>query len=303
MIESQDLFIPKDNKLQELSYNNPLFYCFAHKNFYSSEVTCNIPEHWHEELEILYVSDGEMEYSVNGQRMVIHSGEGILIPPRRIHSNRSPRGSSVAFYCMILHPTYLCVSPYIEKTYVNPILGTGSFDYLILKSDDWTKEIIDKVTVTFDSINTNEFELEVLENAFHILRVISKNVDEDYHVEQVTGPYVSTFRQMLTYINEHYMEKISLEDIAMAGNIGKTLCAKIFRRYTDKTPGDYLIHYRVTQSLNMLTDSELSITQIAYATGFNSASHYTKTFRELIGCTPNKYRNTPQSTAAFANHF
>ncbi len=303
MIESQDLFIPRDNKSQEISYNNPLFYCFAHKNFYSSDVTCNIPEHWHEEMELLYVSDGEMEYSVNGHRMILHGGEGIFIPPRRIHSNRSPRGSSCAFYCLILHPSYLCVSPYIEKRFVSPLLGPASFDYLLLGSNDWTREIIDHMLLSFDSIHSEEFELSVMKFAFHFMEILSRNIKDNSPAEHVTGQYVTTFKQMLTYITEHYMEKISLEDIADAGSVGKTLCAKIFRKFTDKTPGDYLIHYRITQSMKLLTDSELSITDIAYATGFNSASHYTKTFRELIGCTPNKYKSEPQSTSAFANHY
>lgn len=176
MTESHDLFIPKDNKLQELSYNNPLFYCYAHQSFYSAEVTCNIPEHWHEEFELLYVTDGEMDYSVNGKHIILHSGEGIFIPPKRIHSNHSPRGSSVAFYCLIVHPTYLCVSPYIEKTYVNPVLGSGSFDYLLLRQDDWTNEIIQHLLIAFESIQTPEFELAVLENAFHFLQVLSRNL-------------------------------------------------------------------------------------------------------------------------------
>ena len=86
------------------------------------------------------------------------------------------------------------------------------------------------------------------------------------------------------------MEKISLEDIARAGNVGKTLCAKLFKKYVSKTPGEYLIFYRIQKSIELLTDTNMSTTEISYATGFSSASHYTKTFRELMGCTPLKYR-------------
>lgn len=53
------------------------------------------------------------------------------------------------------------------------------------------------------------------------------------------------FKSMLLYIQEHYHEKVSLEEIADVGSVGKTLCAKLFRTYTSKTPGEYLIHYRI----------------------------------------------------------
>lgn len=303
MTETRDLITPGEDKLQNINYMNPLFYCFAHKNFYPADVSFNIPEHWHEDIEFLYVISGEMEYSVNGKKIVLHENEGILVPPRRIHSNKSPRGVSCNFYCELLHPTYLCVSPYIEKTYVGPLLGNNSFEYLLLKQDDWTSAIIDEIKNLFQYISTSEFELAILESAFRILRIISKYVEPNMQPEPVSGLYISTFKQMVSYINEHYMEKLSLDDIAFSGNVGKTLCAKIFRKFTQKTPGDYLIHYRITRSMTLLSDSELSVTEIAYATGFNSASHFTKTFKSMIGCTPNKYRNSPQTMTAFGKHF
>ena len=109
-------------------------------------------------------------------------------------------------------------------------------------------------------------------------------------VAEVPSINVGTFKTMMIFIQEHYMEKISLEDIAKAGNVGKTLCAKLFKKYVSKTPGEYLIFYRIQKSIELLTDTNMSTTEISYATGFSSASHYTKTFRELMGCTPLKYR-------------
>ncbi len=112
------------------------------------------------------------------------------------------------------------------------------------------------------------------------------------HLEKTTLPspvsssQTSTFKSMLLYIQEHYHEKVSLEEISAAGSVGKTLCAKLFRTYTSKTPGEYLIHYRIQKSLDLLTYTRDSITDIAYAVGFSSASHYTRTFREVMGCTP-----------------
>ena len=91
------------------------------------------------------------------------------------------------------------------------------------------------------------------------------------------------------------MNKISLDEISYAGNVGKTLCAKIFKKYTSKTPGDYLIYYRIQKSIELLTTTSLSTTEISFSTGFSSASHFTKTFRTLMGYTPLQYRNNPRN--------
>ena len=54
----------------------------------------------------------------------------------------------------------------------------------------------------------------------------------------------------------------------------------------------FLIDYRINKSIELLSDRNLSITDIAFMVGFNSASHYTEIFKKLIGRTPNQLRKT-----------
>ena len=54
---------------------------------------------------------------------------------------------------------------------------------------------------------------------------------------------------------------------------------------------DYLLSYRIEKSLPLLTDEQLSITEVSSRCGFSSASYYTKVFRERMGCTPTAYQH------------
>lgn len=290
MIKTQDIITARDDRSQVLNYDNPLFSCIANKSFYSPEMTTLVSEHWHEELEYLYVIEGSLEYNVNGEIITLSPGEGIFVNSRRIHANISRRGEYCVFYYILIHPSNFCSSSFIEQKYVAPLLGPGSFDYILLRSDDWSKEIVDDIKKLFETPYHDGIEIEILESGFRALKLIFEHKKPDLSYSNASSAYVNTFKDMVTYINDHYMEKISLDDIANAGCVGKTLCAKIFKKFASKTPGDYLIHYRITRSMELLDKNEFNITDIAYQTGFNSASHYTKTFRELIGCTPNKYR-------------
>lgn len=303
MINACDITTFSDDKSEIVNYNNPLFYCFAKQCFYNADSTFIIPEHWHEDIEYLYVIEGKLEYSVNGESITLHAGEGICVNSKRIHSNRSMQGDYCLFYCVILHPSYLCASHYIEQKYVTPVFGPNAFDFLLLKKTDWTAQIIAELQNMFAAPNAEDMELKIIEVSFRILRLLYVNMRSELPLQRNSTQYVNAFKTMVTYIQKHFAEKITLEDIAGAGNVGKTLCAKIFTKFASKTPGDYLIHYRIMKGMELLKESELSVTEISYTTGFNSASHFTKTFKTLIGCTPNKYRNSTEELGGFLKHY
>lgn len=281
----------RSDKSQVIEYENPLFQCYAGKSFYAPDVANQIPEHWHEELELIYVVDGSLDYNVNGEQFVLNPGEGVLVNSRRVHANSSKRGEYALFYCILIHPFCMRTSSYLDQQYLLPMIGPNSVAYVKLSKDDWTKVILDEIESYFDNLVIEGRELEIVQSCLKILNILYKKLPPELGYSGLSPEYVATFKEMVSFISEHYMEKVSLDDIAEAGNVGKTLCAKIFKKLSAKTPGDYLINYRISKSIELLEANELSITEIAYNTGFNSASHYTKTFHDIIGCTPNKYRN------------
>lgn len=290
MITERD-FITKRSDLSEVfQYNNPLFECYYSFAQYPSSFVARATEHWHEDIEFLCIVDGELECKVNGQQIRLHKGEGILVNSKRIHSNNSLPGRSCSFYCGIVHPSLLYCNPYIEKTFIRPMTGPNSFDFIRLNHDDWTGEILDRLVALFETRESRNIELAIVSALFETFYTISMNVEMQTQVPRADTIKVETFRSMITFIQENYKEKISLEDIAESGNVGKTLCAKLFKKYSSRTPGEYLIHYRIQKSVELLTETDMSITEISYSTGFTSSSHFTKTFREVMGCTPHKYR-------------
>ena len=290
MTKSSDLITIRNDKSQIVEYNNPLFECFAVKTFYGSNKSYHVTEHWHEDLEILYIIDGELKYKVNGKPIILHAGEGICVNSKRIHSNHSIPGKSCAYYCSIFHPSLLSASKYVEQTYLAPLLGPNSFDYILLNKNDWTRVILEELERLFEETDPKAIELDILSTSYKIWKAIYSNVELPAIKSEPASSKINTFKSMILFIQEHYMEKISLEEIASAGNVGKTLCANLFKKYVSMTPGEYLIYYRIQKSIELLTKTDMSITEISYASGFSSSSHYTKTFREMMGTTPLKYR-------------
>lgn len=289
MIKSHDIITVRGDKSQVIE-GNPMFQSVGGKRSYTSESLFYIPDHWHEDMEFLYVHDGSMDYVVNGKEIRLNAGEGIFVNSRRIHSNASKLGEHAVFTYRIIHPSQLCGSPYIMQQYIQPALSINSFDYIILNQNDWTKGIVDRL-IELEELPLPSKEISSIELGLYTMSLFYENIDFKEHVKSFSPIHMNDFQKMMNFISGHYMEKISLEDIAESANIGKTLCTKLFKKYVAKTPGEYLISYRITKSLEMLNTSDMSVTDIAYASGFNSASHYTKTFREVLGCTPLKYKS------------
>lgn len=64
----------------------------------------------------------------------------------------------------------------------------------------------------------------------------------------------------------------------------------IFNRYTNMSPIEYVRYYRIEKSFEYLRDTDMTITEIAFAVGFAGASYYTETFRQHMGCSPTEAR-------------
>ena len=86
--------------------------------------------HWHDEIELLYVTEGSMVYNVNGTRCTVHEGEGIFINTRQLHFFEESR---CTYRCVLLHPMMLCANTYLEETYITPVTKNAAFPCCILK--------------------------------------------------------------------------------------------------------------------------------------------------------------------------
>jgi transcriptional regulator GlxA family with amidase domain len=91
-------------------------------------------------------------------------------------------------------------------------------------------------------------------------------------------------------MEEHYAERLTLEQLAQTCNFSRSEFCRIFKRFTGRTPFSYLQHLRVRRSLSLLQDRTLSVTEVAERTGFTGASYYAEIFRRYMNLSPLQYR-------------
>ena len=97
-------------------------------------------------------------------------------------------------------------------------------------------------------------------------------------------------RRVREYIEAHLEETISIEALAGIGRLSKYHFARAFKQSEGLTPHDYLLQCRVRRAQELLANTDLSLAEIALASGFSDQSHCARRFREHVGITPRSYR-------------
>jgi len=127
--------------------------------------------------------------------------------------------------------------------------------------------------------------IRLLETLAHHLQHIADELEIQRYVQD--PPII---RRSKDYIERHLSDRIKLGTIARALNMSRFHFCRTFKQATGQTFVDYLSHVRVDRARILLRDRGLRISEIAYEVGFQTLTHFNRTFRRLAGCSPTEYR-------------
>lgn len=97
-------------------------------------------------------------------------------------------------------------------------------------------------------------------------------------------------RRLRDHIDANIDQRISVEALAKLANLSVCYFVRAFKRSVGVTPHDYLIRRRVERAMELLSDTDLSLSEIALAAGFADQSHCARRFRQHVGMSPRDYR-------------
>jgi AraC-like DNA-binding protein len=253
--------------------------------------------HWHRDLEFIIILEGEMTYHVNDKDYPLSRGDGIFVNANRLHFGGPGAHGPVEcfFICLLLHPSLLCADPYIENRFVNPLLYDSRYDALLFPAakKDWSREASTCISALADLTMKfpDDSALEVQSRFYDLWSLIFANTVALQGPKETQGLHEDTaIKRMLSFIQKNYTEKITLDDIARAGGICRSKCCLLFKQTLHQSVFEYLLNFRVRQSLGLLSNEEMSITDVAAATGFSGTSYYGEIFKRITGISPGKYR-------------
>ena len=93
-------------------------------------------------------------------------------------------------------------------------------------------------------------------------------------------------------INNEFTNRISLETVSKELNVSKQYLSSKFTKVVGKTFTDYINNIRLRYAATLLTESEISISDICYRSGFNNFSYFSRSFKRQFGVSPQKFKNS-----------
>lgn len=279
---------------ETVAYNNPLFPAYVSYGFLSTYPDYSSVSHWHKDLEFILVKKGSMTYQVNGRLIELGENSGIIVNSYQLHYGFSEEHNECEFICILLSPELLQVNNWFYQNCIEPFTENSAYPYLYLSRNGWMASVMEKLEEIYDAFSEISTEVlsyfSLLENYFMIMKLLYENLKIENQSRKPESSDLSCLKKMITYIEEHYMEHITLADIALSGACCKSKCSMLFKKYLRDTPITYITKLRLRKSLSALLDSNDSIADIAYAYGFNGASYYCETFKKYYGMPPLIYK-------------
>lgn len=287
--------ITVDDSLQELTQHGTRDFPVSMDRQVVSDEHHGGIRHWHEEIQIALVTEGEVLFRAEEQEIRLCAGQGFFVNSG-VHHEAYPteRGDGV-YICVNFLPNVIFgqADSVVRRDYVDPVLYCDSLRSFPLLDQPWHQEICGLLRELGEVEDAAEYGYEIrmtilLRQIWHL--IVVNNREKIEQKSNVSFSDRQRMRALQTYIHKHYMEQIALADIAAAGHISRGECCRVFKRVEKRSPVQYLTRFRLEQSLKLLSSTELSVQEIARQVGFGTGSYFTEKFREEMQCTPTEYR-------------
>ena len=289
MIEQMGLIVKRDDGSEIVNYDDPNFPSYIYDGWIAPKVTWEGVPHFHEDIEIMTIKEGQVAYFVNGKELLLRAGDTIVVNSNQIHYNMTVNGEVAKYVICILHPSILVNSITVEMQAVRPITENPDLPYLRFRYINEHTESIRNLVLGMPDLRHDPFA--ITKQFYQIWDIIRKHAETLGATEDVVSdPRIQSFKSMMHFISNNYQNQVTLADIAASGSISKSLCNTLFHQYVGESPINYLMHLRCRKVAELLRSGKIPMTEIASRTGFGGVSYMSETFRKFFEKSPREYR-------------
>ncbi len=253
-----------------------------------SERVYEAPLHHHSEYAIFYLAEGKMDFGINDDTYELSAGDIIFIEPYMpYYALYNKDRESFHYYSILFGEEMLGAendpcSIFMKDCRINRFLSLSDtiLSYLpqiftMIEDDTYGREFLMK-TLLFNIfahiVNTGQY-----------MRLFGDGNFNKTAVSQAVNC-------VITYIDEHYKEAITLDMLLEKISYSKSHLMRIFKKQTGMNIIDYVNKVRIDRACLELIYTNKSATEIALNNGFNTVQYFTRQFKLSIGCTPIEYR-------------
>lgn len=268
--------------------------------YYDDIAREEVPWHWHEELEAVVMVEGEAVITAGAGKYRLRQGEGIFIKGGILHGVWRGDTQACKLRSIVFHPRLVgSLDSIFWQKYMQPLTESQALESVLLQEHiPWQKQAMSAMEAAWEACLSEEdgYEFQVREAVSRLIFLLYCHRPSNPAVPAGKAlRYGERIKVMLQYIQEHYAQEITIEQVAASAAVSGSECLRCFRSTIGITPIQYVKQYRIQKAAQLLVTTSLKIADIGTQCGFQEMSYFARTFRELRGCTPSQYREANQA--------
>lgn len=250
-----------------------------------------VPMHWHEEFEINYILDGSAEFICGDEKFTSKAGDIIITLPGVIHSIYPDKNSRQVYDTLVFNSEIFGCSEsdrYMQQCILPLVNGSLGLPAHITNEHYYYSEMQMIAENIFSCARGDTPQLDMLMRSelirlFWLLESDAKEAVPDNKDSEI-------IRNALLYIQNHFKENISIQQLADFVHLSPSYFMSQFRRSVGFSAAEYISHYRINYVCKQIADTSKNISDIAFDSGFRNLSNFNRQFAKIMGCTPLQYK-------------
>jgi AraC-like DNA-binding protein len=252
-----------------------------------------IPVHWHDELEIIYVKSGFLTVNISGENYIGKPGDAFVVSPGNLHFMGSQTGT-VDYFTFLFPLKYIAFrsDDMLDDKLIEP-LNSG---HLMISPEikDTVKEQCEQLAGVYAAeIDKSESKItSQIRKKIILLQFIHELWKKGFIVENDTTGRNTVEKEMVSYIQQNYMGKILLREFGEQFHLSEKYISRYFKEHFHITLSQYVTYLRLEHAKQMLQETDISVTEVAMQSGYQNISYFIRSFKKTYGVSPLKYRKS-----------
>ena len=265
--------------------------------FFDDDLTkVAVPYHWHDELEIVIITEGTVRVRIAGTEFGLKAGEGYFSNSGILHAETLTSAAGHQ-HALVFSPRIISQKDdLVWKTYITPVFRNPDIPFLRLRSSvPWQRDILDLAETAWNqgAYEREDYPLSVRSSLSKAFSKIVNNISDMENESHYTNAFQRDelrIKKILVFIEKNFDKALTIEDIASSANISESTCLRLFSTVLGTTPIRFIMKFRLQRALEDLRKRDgRTVTAIAHSCGFSDASYFNRCFRKEYGTTPLQY--------------